>query len=124
MYKIKKNCLPTYPLLISHGYVAEQLLCVSVFSIDFEIRWVDLPFFLCAEKKMGFLKKIYSLTDFFIFMAYGVILKHLEVDKITGAFSAGKRGRVPFFARLDQVSYYYGAVSVIRRLRPLAAHVS
>jgi hypothetical protein len=51
--------------------------------------------------------RVLSLMDSrSIFMAYGVILKHLEVDKIRGeaplrgaltAFSAGKRGRVPFF---------------------------
>jgi hypothetical protein len=82
-----------------------------VFSTVFELRGRMYRFFHAREKVLkknggGFKKMFYLLLlkfdGLYIFMAYGVILKHLEVDKITwGSFSnkrgVGKRGGVPFF---------------------------
>jgi hypothetical protein len=65
---------------------------LPVFSTTFELRGADEPFFSCAENvfwKIMFYMYYWSLMDSrCIFMAYGVILKHLEVDKIIwGSFS-------------------------------------
>jgi hypothetical protein len=56
-----------------------------MFSTAFELKGVDLPFFSCAEQQFkkngnfGVLKKnVLPMGSRCIFMAYGIILKHLE----------------------------------------------
>jgi hypothetical protein len=95
LYLVHENQSTPYKCFANkHRFFWSGSLLSPVFSTAFELRGADLPFFSCAEKIVLKIKKKVLLLKFdgCIFMAYGVILKHLKVDKITrGSFSKKKK---------------------------------